>query len=335
MRFPRLKGFANCFLIVLVIIELAVFARMTISRSSGVLSSGFIERGERYFEKDTLEAIEFIRSSDPSFYRVEKGYYSDYLNDAVVQNYFGTSAYYGFSSMPVVDFHKSLRISSQSPRIASYRYGLSKRDPLQSLLNVKYYLSKSLDDKPSGFHLIRSIGSVYVFENTNFISLGRVYSQYIQRSDFETLSLELKEKVMQRAFVFKERYEGFEQIDPLKIGNEETNESSLRYLDRTFQIDAFMEDRISGKIHLDDKGMLFFAIPYDKGWKAIVDGKKESLRLINIGFMGLPLNQGDHEIILKFIPPYLYHGIGVTFFSIILIIFTAIRFPRIKVFDIP
>src|SRR5436190_5162147 len=49
--------------------------------------------------------------------------------------------------------------------------------------------------------------------------------------------------------------------------------------------------------------LLFFSIPYDQGWSATVDGTAAQLRLINIGFMGLPLDSGNHEIELQFTPP--------------------------------
>lgn len=333
-QFPKLHSYAKYTLFAVVVIELAVFARITVSRSSGALTSGFIERGERYFDKDTVQALNFIRTSDQSFYRVEKGYVSDYLNDAVVQNYYGTSAYYGFSSMAVVDFHKSLRISPQSPRIASYRYGLSRRDKLQSLLNVKYFLSQHIEDKPSGFVYTRSFGNVHLFQNQNHMPLGFVYSSYIRRNDFETLPIETKEKVMLTSFLSNKEYDHFLRIDPLQQNTPETAVKSKDLQPEYFEIYSFKEDDIKGHIHLNNDGMLFFAIPFDKGWKAIVDGKEEKPELINIAFMGLPLTQGEHQIELKFFPPYLNLGIVVSIICMVTIVCMYIKFPHIKGIDI-
>jgi len=333
-QFPKLHLYAKYALFAVVVIELAVFARITVSRSSGALTSGFIERGERYFNKDTMQALNFIRTSDKSFYRVEKGYTSDYLNDAVVQNYYGTSAYYGFSATAVVDFHKSLRISPQSPRIASYRYGLSKRDKLQSLLNVKYFLSQHIEDKPFGFTHVRSFGNVHLFQNQNHMPLGFVYNHYIRRSDFETLPIETKESVILKSFVSNKEYDHLLRIDPIQQKTPETAGKSKDLHPEYFEISSFKEDHIKGYIHLNNDGILFFAIPFDKGWKAIVDGKEEKPELINIAFMGLPLMQGEHHIELKFIPPYLNLGIVISLICIMIIVCMFIKFPRIKGIDI-
>ncbi len=329
-QFPRLREFAKYALLALIVFEVSVFARTTLSRSSGVLTQGFMERGERYFDQETLQAIETIRVSDDSFYRVEKGYISDYLNDAVVQGYYGTSAYYGFSLNGVVDFHRSLRISPQSPRIASYRYGLSKRDKLQSLLGVKYFLSKDPSDRPAGFMPVRSHGAVHVFQNQNFVPLGFTYSQYMTRADFEPLPLEKKEAVMLKAFVYASEYGSLKRVGPAQSGAAQESNGSDVLSRTTFQVQSFKEDHIQGKAFLDEPGMLFFAIPYHKGWKALVDGRAQNLDLINIAFMGLLLDPGEHHVELRFSPPYLGLGMSVSLLSIVALALLHRRFPRVS-----
>jgi len=332
--FPKVNTIAKYALFAVVIIELAVFSRITVSRSSGPLTPGFIERGERYFDKDTLNALEFIKATDHTFYRTEKGYVSDYLNDAVVQKYYGTSAYYGFSAIGVVDFHKSMKISPQSPRIASYRYGLSKRDKLQSLLCVKYYLSKKMDDMPYGFDYVRSFGTVHLFQNRKSMPLGIAYHRHIQRNDFEQLPVETKEGVLLKAFVSDKEYEDMERIIPSPSMFLEKNDYTMDQQSEGFEISSFKENVIKGKIHLKNEGMLFFSIPFDKGWTAIVDGKEKKPDLINIAFMGLNLKQGEHDIELRFVPPYLYHGIVISFLTTILVIILYTRFPNIRATEI-
>ena len=68
-------------------------------------------------------------------------------------------------------------------------------------------------------------------------------------------------------------------------------------------ITGHSQNRIDGRIRLARRKLLFFSIPYDKGWSATVDGRAARLRLVNIGFMGLPLDAGEHEVELRFTPP--------------------------------
>jgi uncharacterized membrane protein YfhO len=73
--------------------------------------------------------------------------------------------------------------------------------------------------------------------------------------------------------------------------------------------------------------MLFFSIPFDKGWSAKVDGKKEPLFMINIGFTGLLLDKGEHNIELSFLPPFYYTGAYISLISVFLfILILAIKF---------
>ncbi|MEW5910325.1 MAG: YfhO family protein, partial [Thermodesulfobacteriota bacterium] len=328
--FLKIREYVKYALVAAVIVELTLFAHITISRSSGALTSEFIEKKELYFDQDTMDALEFIRNSDQSFFRVEKGYTSVYLNDAVVQGYYGTSAYYGFSSMGVVDFHRSMRISTQSPRIASYRYGLSKRHQLQELLCVKYYLSRNPEDKPLGFDHVRTFGNVLIFQNQKFRPLGLIYHRFIPRADFEVLPMESKEKAILKYAVSNEVIEGFEKaaFSDREMEKEDQFQDDLR--PESFAVTFFKEDHIIGNIHLEKDGILFFAIPFDKGWKAVVDGKEEKPKLINIGFMGFPVSKGDHHIELRFTPPYLFTGSVVSFVCIILISVLFLKFPKIN-----
>ena len=72
----------------------------------------------------------------------------------------------------------------------------------------------------------------------------------------------------------------------------------------TLQITNFNHADIKGKISLQKTKMLFFTIPFDKGWKIKVNNKESSLLRINYGFTGVVLPKGDHTIELYYVPQY-------------------------------
>ncbi len=72
----------------------------------------------------------------------------------------------------------------------------------------------------------------------------------------------------------------------------------------TLQITKFENSKIEGTIELQENKMLFFTIPYDRGWKIKVNGKQEELSRVNIGFTGIILPAGKHEIELYYVPEY-------------------------------
>lgn len=93
------------------------------------------------------------------------------------------------------------------------------------------------------------------------------------------------------------------------------------------KIDKLMEDvltdvkidrnEISGKISLDEYKILQLSIPYNKGWKAYVNGEEAELQKSDLMYMALPLSSGEHEIVLV----YATRGISVgTVISLIALI---------------
>ena len=81
---------------------------------------------------------------------------------------------------------------------------------------------------------------------------------------------------------------------------------------------------LTGTILTSEDKFLCFSIPYDKGWTVYVDGEKENLVQANIGFMGVELSAGDHDIELKYCPPGLH--LGVVFSCIGLVGIVALPF---------
>jgi uncharacterized membrane protein YfhO len=96
--------------------------------------------------------------------------------------------------------------------------------------------------------------------------------------------------------------------------------------DEPIEISLHTQNRIAGTITLERKGLMFFAIPYDKGWSARVDGNKAELSLVNAGFLGLIMDKGTHTVELKFEPPYLIAGAATSLISLLVYGYLLYRF---------
>lgn len=86
----------------------------------------------------------------------------------------------------------------------------------------------------------------------------------------------------------------------------------------TFKISEFENSRISGSIELNKTKMLFFTIPYDEGWTAVINGEKTELERVNTGFTGIVLPAGKHQIILEYHPPFSQAAQAVSYISALL-----------------
>lgn len=67
-------------------------------------------------------------------------------------------------------------------------------------------------------------------------------------------------------------------------------------------------NQLSGTIHVDEAGTLLLTIPYDDGWKVLVDGVETETYRVGGALMGLDLEPGDHEISMTFTPAGLWSG---------------------------
>jgi uncharacterized membrane protein YfhO len=90
----------------------------------------------------------------------------------------------------------------------------------------------------------------------------------------------------------------------------------------SLKIQKFSQNLITGNIHLDKQKLLFFSIPFDPGWTAKIDNKEVKPLMVNIGFIGLLVDKGDHRVELSFTPRY--YKLGAIISVVSLLLFLAI-----------
>jgi len=87
------------------------------------------------------------------------------------------------------------------------------------------------------------------------------------------------------------------------------------------------------KIILPKENLVFYSVPYDKGWTAYVNGVKTDIEKVDVGFMAVKAPAGDNEIVFKYATPGLKLGLLVSGASILLLlayVFVYRRFFRAK-----
>lgn len=72
---------------------------------------------------------------------------------------------------------------------------------------------------------------------------------------------------------------------------------------QSFKMTKQESSRIEGNITMKEDGIVFFSMPYDEGWKVMVDGKETKAEAIGDAFLGVPVSEGEHEIILTYRSP--------------------------------
>lgn len=341
----KYKGWLQILFLAVVCIELVYFCSITVNKRFIVSAEEL--RSKTGYNDYSVDAVAWLNSKDSSFFRLVKTYSSGQavhssLNDAQVQGYYGTASYDSFNQLYYVKFLGEMGVlNSASEDETRWIHGLERpfREILLTFASVKYVLAKpGIDLSNSGYKLKNIIGNVSIFENDYFLPLGFTYDRYISYDKFKNLPAGVKEQTLLRASVVSvsdiKNFSDIEAFDPIASDEQVNRQNFRKYVnalkEESLTLTEHKQNRLQGNIEINKKKVLFFSIPYDKGWKAWVDGRPAELRLVNIGFMGLPLEPGRHKVVLEFTSPLLYAGglvSGVGILVYVILLWRTIR-PR-------
>ncbi len=296
----------------------------------------------------TKDAIDYIKSIDDGFYRIDKTYSCFTKNEASANNivigspndskalnYYGTSSYDSHNHRYYVRFLQESELIEKGDEIASrWIVGLVAHPLLESLVGVKYLLTKPESDDFVDrfvFEEIHEIEGIKIYQNKYSLPMGVAYDRFVPFSEFQKLENKTqKELTFLQAVVLED--EDIAKFSALK-------QKSLEDINQAYEVNLLIDElrssslqmsyhnnnRIEGAVNLLQPKMMFFSIPYDIGWSAKVNGQTANLELVNTGFMGLMLPSGNHTIELSYIPPYFYEGWIVFFFGVILYLYLVWR----------
>ena len=83
-------------------------------------------------------------------------------------------------------------------------------------------------------------------------------------------------------------------------------------------------------ITLAKDNLVFFSIPYDEGWSAVVNGTPAAVEEVDCGLMAVPAQAGENEIVLHYWPKGLTVGLCVTAVSMALLVLYVVWGRRRK-----
>jgi len=103
--------------------------------------------------------------------------------------------------------------------------------------------------------------------------------------------------------------------------NQNTWEKAYEKLsDNQMSVTEWGDNYIKGTVDVKEDGILMTSIPYEKGWTLKIDGYKRTIsELAGDSFVMIPLDEGQHEIYLKFTPPGFAAGLIVSAVCIVIL----------------
>ena len=215
---------------------------------------------------------------------------------------------------------------------------------LRPLLSVKYVLNRidgedffdtqTHETKMPDYNYVKTQSGYYIYENENFIPYGFSYDYYMTYDFCEEYSAETRPAMMLKALLLTD-----EQIE--KYGYMFTNIEDNNNLDFSYEgmakdsADRALTSAYSFKtdtkgftasVRREKDSLVFFSVPFDKGFSATVNGVEAEIEKVNSGFMAVKVNAGDSVIRFDYETPGLMTGIKITLISAVILLIYIIVF---------
>lgn len=290
-------------------------------------------KGHSYTKKVVVDHLiegELYLEGDKDTYRIDV--YDCMDNAPMFLGYSSINAFHSIVPASIMNFYEFIgqtRDVASRPDTSLYS--------IRSLLSVKYLINQDGEDRFTnqfgttempGYELIDNHNGFDIYENSNFIGYGFSYDVYMDYEYCRNLSGRERADSMLTAILLNSaqiaRYG--HMFDSIYEYNEQGNGSLTTYYSISKAAEKLNQtsatefktgkNSFSAKVERDKETLVFFSIPYDKGWSATVNGEKVRVERVNVGFMAVPVPAGESEIVFTYKTPGLSLGITVSLIAL-------------------
>lgn len=102
--------------------------------------------------------------------------------------------------------------------------------------------------------------------------------------------------------------------------SEENLKTVCAYYSREpWNLTRWTETSLEGKVACQDYSLLMTTVPYDRGWRILVDGQEQGAQKVMGAFVGVRLEPGRHTVYLSYMPEGLKSGALLTLGSVLVL----------------
>lgn len=204
----------------------------------------------------------------------------------------------------------------------------------------------------SGWRFYDEQGPYVIFENQNFVPLGFTYDTYIHMDDLEKAPEEDRAPLLMRAVGLTEeqvsrfgylfsRREGSAQPQP--DGEGSFSYEPVSYQAYTGDVQRAQQNAsrdvqasaagFTSRINLPQENLVFFAVPYDPGFTAMVNGIAAEVLEVSGGMMAVLAPAGENEIVFRYQTPGFALGGSISLLSLALLVLYLVLVLRYRKSD--
>ncbi len=301
--------------------------------------------------------------SEDNFFRIDIS--DDCDNYSMIWGLPNMRAFQSVVNTSIMDFYDKLDIQ----RDVASRADVSHYT-LRGLFSVKYYYREKIEDRwytsgdgkedysvPSrakneavvpnyvnisgelpGFEYVGENEYFEIYENKLYVPMGIAFDSYITEKEADNLRTNLRERLLMKSLVLTrdqaKKYSDYvEPVDEkyrtsISMDNytEFCEEKQANCAD-SFTYDS---DGFTSHITLEKPQLVFFSVPYSEGWTAEVNGKPVKAEKVSYGFMAVPCEEGENNIVFRYQTPGIETGCYISLGGAILLLIYMIVNMRSK-----
>ena len=136
--------------------------------------------------------------------------------------------------------------------------------------------------------LLKDCIDTSIYENKDFRPLGTTYNSALTYEEF----MQTNQSLYELNNIVICNNENLEEIKALVKRDTKSELNNIQY----------GGNQLTGDIKSDNGGFMVITLPYDEGWKILVNENEVKKYEVNGGFIGIPINQGENHIEMYFVP---------------------------------
>lgn len=254
---------------------------------------------------------------DKEFYRTEN---KNQWNSSMVSDNKDIICWNSTVSSSIFSFYENVgagRYVTSSPDDSLYG--------LRALLSVKYIYNKDNEWLNTKLYSSDNVNTIY--ENVDFLPMGFGYDNYISESEYQALPVENRHLVLLKALVLSD--EDVQKYNSLLKKLDSSELENLNY--ESFKQDINERRKVvcnnfqqkkngfSAEIDLKSEKIIFFSVPYEKGWTATINGEKAEILKVDDGLMAIKCPKGPNNIQFNYVPQGFVIGAMISVVAVLLI----------------
>lgn len=210
---------------------------------------------------------------------------------------------------------------------------------IRGLLSVRYlidYIGNADDSnfdsagyyEMPGFTYVETQNDFKIYQNDCYLPYGFTYDYAVSTQMAEGYSKGNRAHLMLKTIVLDDKQlqrhsDILVQITDEDLDDEFNSFGTQSYINDCKKLQSNVVSQplevdnhgFTSKVNMERENLVFYAVPYERGWSVTVDGKAAQVEKVNVGFMAVRVGEGEHTVRFNYTTPGLTVGICISLLS--------------------